>query len=98
MNYYTIPVSPIPSQTLDVVLSGQNVTVALQARNGELYADVQLNKSYIVRNRICHHAMPIVNSSYAGFAGELTIVDTQGNDAPNYAGLGTRFVLVYYAE
>ena len=98
MNYYTIPVSPIPSQTLDVVLSGQNVTIALQTRNGELYADIQLNKSYIMRNRICHHAMPIVNSSYAGFVGELAIVDTQGNDTPNYTGLGTRFVLVYYTE
>lgn len=98
MNYYTIPVSPIPSQTLDVVLSGQNVTIALQTRNGELYADVQVDSAYIVRNRICHNTMPIVNSSYAGFVGELAIVDTQGNDTPNYTRLGTRFVLVYYAE
>ena len=98
MNYYTIAVSPIPSQMLDVVLNGQNVTIALQSRDGMLYADVQVNKAYVVRNRICHHAMPIVNSSYAGFIGELVIIDTQGSDAPNYAGLGTRFVLVYYAE
>lgn len=37
----------------------------------------------------------IVRSAYLGFIGDLAFIDTQGTSDPIYAGLGTRFQLVY---
>ena len=40
----------------------------------------------------------LVPTAYLGFSGWLVFVDTQGSEDPQYAGLGTRWVLVYLDE
>ena len=37
----------------------------------------------------------LVREAYLGFIGDFAIVDLQGQDDPDYTGLGNRFVLVY---
>jgi hypothetical protein len=37
----------------------------------------------------------LLASQYRGFRGEFMFVDQQGDNDPRFAGLGTRYLLVY---
>lgn len=44
---------------------------------------------------LCRNRVYLVREAYLGFRGDLAFVDTAGNDDPQYAGLGTRWPLLY---
>ncbi len=96
MNFYQVPIKAKPSQTLDVILGGQNVTIVLQTRLGKLYASIAINNRPAVRERVCLDRMPIVNEEYRGFVGELFFMDKAGKENPTYDRIGERFVLMYW--
>lgn len=95
-----IPINPVPQQSLNIVLANQNVSLNLYTLTDQygssLYADVSIGaivlKSCI---RCINLARWLVGLGYLGFIGDFVIVDTQGNDEPQYTGLGTRWVLIY---
>jgi predicted lipoprotein len=93
----TIPVQPVPSQTLNVTLSGQAVTLNIQSRSGVLYMDVISNGAAVLYGVACRNNSFVVINSYFGFIGDFQFQDTQGTDDPVYGGLGGRYVLVYFA-
>lgn len=90
-----IPVSPVPSQTLDVVLAGQNCQIAIYQKTTGLYVDVAVNDAPIVTGAIARDRVRLVRHIYLQFQGDLIIVDTRGSSDPESSGLGTRFLLVY---
>lgn len=76
-------------------------TVGFDAQEQYLAFTLALNGVSITRNQNCLNLKRLlVNRQYLGFVGDFMFVDTQppvgsSGDDPQYAGLGTRWQLVY---
>ena len=101
-----VPLSPVPAQTLAVVLGGQSVQLSLYTLTTtlgqSLYADVASNGATIATARLCLNCGPsgtrlLRDAQYQGFVGDFCFVDTQGSSDPQYSGLGSRYQFVYLA-
>lgn len=94
-----IPVTAVPSQTLAITLDRQPAQIALRQNGDNMYLDLKVDDTYVVRARICRdRQLLLVDVRYRGFRGELMFIDQQGVQQPNYTGLGDRFQLVYLSE
>jgi hypothetical protein len=93
----TVPIQPVPSQTLNITLNDQGVTLVIYQRSTGLYIDIQVGTTVILTGVVCLNDVRIVRDAYLGFSGDLVFIDTQGQDDPVYTGLGTRWSLVYLA-
>jgi hypothetical protein len=92
----TIPLAPVPSQTLACVLAKQNASLSLYTRGALLYLDLSVGGVPVVSTRICRNITRLLlDAQYRGFTGDLCFVDTQGDTDPVYTGLGSRYQLVY---
>ena len=94
----TVPLQPIPAQVCKVVLGGQNCQINVYQKSQGLFVDVAVDTTEIAAARIARDIDPIVSRTYSGFIGNLLFIDTQGNSDPTYAGLGSRFVLLYLTD
>lgn len=105
-----VPLAALPSQTLQIVLGGQNCALSiytgdgydyndptLQTTNTNIYLDLSYNGGIAVTSTaIClDQKRLLINRQYLGFVGDFMFVDTQGNSDPQFAGLGDRWVLLY---
>ena len=93
-----IPLSPIPSQELNVILDGQHCTISLYWRQDHLYLDLNVNGGAVCRGAICQNRAEIVQSRTQGFKGSLYFLDLEGDRPPHWEGLNTRWALVYVSE
>lgn len=93
---YEIPLIAEPSQSLDIVLNQQNCTITLLTRNDRLFCSLEVDGTPVFTNNICHNMVPLKDSGYLPFTGNLTFYDRSGVDAdPSYEGLSDRFKLLY---
>lgn len=92
---YSIPLNQSPSQSRNVVLAGQPCSIALRELDGRQYLSLSLNGEVLCQNVLLVNKSRIVRCAYKGFIGDLFVVDTQGDEAPNYKGWGTRWVLAF---
>lgn len=90
-----LPIQPLPAQTFEATLGGQNCAITLQQMVTGLFASISVTGSPIISGRYCNDRVGLVRQAYLGFIGWLYFVDTQGGTDPNYAGLGSRYILVY---
>ena len=91
-----VPLAPVPSQTLTVVLNGQNCEIQLRTLATGLYFDLTADGRVITTTVVCRNlARLLLDRAYLGFVGDFMFRDTQGADDPEFAGLGTRWVLIY---
>lgn len=90
-----IPLVAVPAQTLSVTLGTQRCIISLYQKSTGLYFDLSVAGAPVVAGMVCRNRTNLVRASYAAFSGDLAIIDTTGNDDPDYTGLGTRFQLVY---
>lgn len=58
--------------------------------------DLSVNELPIVQGVLCLNNCLIVREPYLGFVGDLSFVDTQGTNDPDYTGLGGRYQLQYF--
>lgn len=93
-----IPLQPVPSQTLQVNLAGQNCEIAVYLLRDNLYVDLSVNGSLISSAVIAQNNNPLVPTVYLGFLGNIQFLDLQGTSDPTYDGLGSRYVLLYLTE
>ncbi len=93
----TIPLQPLPSQSISVELAGQQCTIRLIQRESFLYMDLSVDGQAIMQGVPCLYANKMVRYSYLGFTGDLVFMDNSGQSHPYYDGLGDRFPL-YYME
>lgn len=94
----TIPLQPIPNQTLQVQLGTQPCTIGVAQFRYGLFLTLSIGTTTIVANALCQNFNRLVRSAYLGFDGDLFFLDTQGEENPVYTGLGgaaARFQLVY---
>ena len=92
----SIPLAPIPSQSVDVILNQQPCSLNVHSRGGNLFFDLYLNNIPVLCGVVAHNRVRLVRDAYLGFNGDLAFVDLQGTDAPMYIGLGTRWKLYYF--
>lgn len=92
----TIPLQPEANQTLNTIVAGQPATLKVYQRSTGLFVDLYVNDALIIGGVIAHDKTMIVREPYLGFAGDLSIVDTQGSEDPYYAGLGSRWAMLYF--
>ena len=94
----SVPLQPIPNQTVQCQLGGQACTLNVYQESTGLFMDVITAAGAVVTGRICLNATLIVRYAYLGFIGDLEFLDTQNlsdPSDPDYTGLGDRFVLIY---
>jgi hypothetical protein len=90
-----ISINPVPSQSLQVNLSGQNVGLNIYQKSTGLFIDVYLNGTLLVGGVICQNENLIVRDTYLGFPGDLAFIDNVSNTDPYYTGLGDQYSLVW---
>jgi hypothetical protein len=90
-----VPLQPVPNQTTQIVLNGQNCQIVLSQSPNALFMNLLVNDSPVRVGAICEDRNKIVRHAYLGFLGDLEFVDTQSDSDPNYTGLGSRYQLVY---
>lgn len=99
MTQQVLPIQPLPSQTFEVTLNGQDCAITLQQMSTGLYLTLALAGAVIVGSKYCADRVSLVRYAYLGFAGWLYFVDTSGaGDDPKYSGLGSQFLLVYESD
>lgn len=96
MTVQVIPLEPIPSQTLNMVLAGQNCQLAVSTLATGMYFTLTADGRSICINTICRNiARLLLDRGYLGFVGDFAFVDQQGDADPQFAGLGSRWLLLY---
>jgi hypothetical protein len=98
-----VPLSPVPSQTLSVVLSGyapgqiiqQNCIINVYQKGIALYLDLYANGQPVITTKVCRDRVALVMQAYLPFIGDLFFKDMQGQTDPYYTGLGSRYLLCY---
>ena len=90
-----VPLQPVPSQGVQVVLGGQPCTIGLRQLAGRQYLSLSVNGTVMCQNVLLQDRSPVVRAPYLGFVGDVAVVDTQGEDPPDYTGWGSRWLLLY---
>lgn len=90
-----VPLQSLPSQTLNVSLAGQACTIAIYQKTTGVFLDLTVAGAPCVFGVLCHDRVRLVRQAYLGFIGDLSFIDTQGRDDPQYTGMGSRWVLAY---
>ena len=90
-----IPLKRVPSQKLRVVLSGQNCTINLYYRFGNIYMDLVVGNNVVINGAICRNRSSVVNVANHVFAGALHFLDLLGDSDPNYKLFNDRYILLY---
>lgn len=92
----SVPLAAVPSQTLAIILAGQNCNLAVYTESTGIYMDVTVNGKTIATTRILRDGARVLqDEQYQTFVGDFVMVDTQGELDPVYTGLGGRWQLVY---
>lgn len=90
-----IPLKPIPSQSVNVLLLGQPCNITLRQLGDRQYLSLSVNGVVICLNVLVSSRSAIIRAGYTEFLGELAAIDTQGDEPPAYTGWGTRWVLAF---
>lgn len=96
MTAYTIPLNAVPAQSEQVHLGGQDCRVAVYQKRTGLYLDVYLGTTPIAVGVLARDRTFCIRGVYQGFSGDLAFIDTQGAEDPDYAGIGTRYFLLWF--
>ena len=91
----TISLEAEKEQTVTATLGGQACTIRLVQRDSALYMDLTVDSNPIIQGIPCWYGNKMVRYSYLGFSGDLVFLDTEGQNDPDYTGLGTRYPLLY---
>jgi len=90
-----IPLTAHPNQVFDVAINNQYCVITLLQRDNGLYFGLGANGLPMCDNVLCLNKEPLIFTDYRGFIGSLTFYDNQGDTAPVWDGLGSRFELIY---
>lgn len=91
-----IPLNPVPSQSLSVLLADQDISLTITQRDSAMYIDVYKDDALVIGGVICQNENRIIRNAYLGFIGDLWFIDNTGAEAdPYYSGLGARWSLAY---
>lgn len=90
-----VPLQAKPAQQVQLQLANQTCQIRVYQAPTAVFIDLSVNNSLIIGGVICENRNRIVRDAYLGFIGDLAFVDQQGNNDPEYTGLGARYLLFY---
>lgn len=90
-----LSIQAVPAQRVSAVLGGQNVQLSIYQKTQGLFVDIASNGTDVSLGVLARNAVPLCPIVYTGFAGNFIFIDTQGVLDPTYAGLGSRYQLIY---
>lgn len=93
-----IPLRPIPSQVVQVTLADQPVTLYVRELGGKQYLSASWDGVVLCESVQVVNRSGIIRAPYTGFIGDIAAYDTQGDEAPQFAGWGTRWRLLFNSE
>lgn len=93
-----IPLRPVPAQTVQVSLAGQPVTLYLRQLGGRQYLSASWAGEVLCDTVLMVNRSAIIRAAYTGFIGDIAVYDTQGDEAPDYTGWGSRWQLLFNSE
>lgn len=96
MSLRAIPLSPVPNQSLSVVLQDRNVALTLRTLDGTLYIDVLCEGAPICTTHVCQDRQLLTaRAEYLGFPGlSLWFADLRGTSDPHWSELSSRYLLL----
>lgn len=95
-----IPLRATGNQTLQVVLEGQNCSLRLYTRSlsdgvETLFCDLSIDQDPVFYGCPCLDGLPMPLYTWLGMTGQLVFIDMEGDEAPHWSGLGSRWKLLY---
>lgn len=95
-----IPLRATGNQTLQVVLEGQNCSLRLYTRSlsdgvETLFCDLSIDQDPVFYGCPCLDGLPMPLYAWLGMTGQLVFIDMEGDEAPRWSGLGSRWKLLY---
>lgn len=95
-----IPLRATGNQTLQVVLEGQNCSLRLYTRSlsdgvETLFCDLSIDQEPVFYGCPCLDGLPMPLYAWLGMTGQLVFIDMEGDEAPRWSGLGSRWKLLY---
>lgn len=91
-----VPLNPVPSQTLNILLNDQDCTINVYQKFYGVYIDVIVDNELVIGGVVGLDRNWIVRSEYLGFVGDLSFIDTQGSENHDYTMFGSEFLLFYF--
>lgn len=95
---YQIPLLQVPNQSVSCVLGGQSCVIVIRFMRESLFLSLYKDREPVCQNVLLVDRSAIVRAPYTGFIGDLIVVDRTGEEAPQYAGWNSRWVLLYNEE
>lgn len=98
MSLQTVPLSPIPNQSLSLVLNDRNVSIRVRSLGGDTYIDVSCEGVPICAGKLCRDRVLLTPSAqYLGFPDlQLFFADLRGQADPSWQDFGTRYLLLNF--
>ena len=93
-----IPLRQVPAQTVQVTLAGQPVTLYLRQLGGRQHLSASWAGQVLCDTVLMVNRSAIIRAAYTGFVGDIAVYDTQGDEAPDYTGWGSRWQLLFNSE
>lgn len=95
-----IPLRATGNQTLQVVLEDQNCSLRLYTRSlsdgvETLFCDLSIDQDPVFYSCPCLDGLPMPLYAWLGMTGQLVFIDMEGDEAPHWSGLGSRWKLLY---
>lgn len=90
-----IPLMTAPSQSFQIILDDQECSIKVYQRNARLYLDLDRDGVRVVTGAVCLEGVSVIQIAQTLFKGSLHFVDTQGRTAPQWDGLGARWIMIY---
>lgn len=90
-----VALEPVPAQSVDVILGGQNCRIKVYHKSTGLFFDLIVDGEPVVLGRLCLDRNRLVRYMRLPFYGDLFFADGQGTSDPEYSGLGDRYNLFY---
>lgn len=98
MTWMEIPLSAVPFQTVSAVVNGQNYRITVRQNGAFVYTSVMVDGEKVVDNALAVARGRVIPFAQTVAQTMLYWLDTQGNDRPQYEGLGDRWKLVYESD
>ena len=93
-----VPLSAIPNVGFKVLLDDQPCTIALYQKGLRMYMDLYVDARAVTLGAICLNAQLVVQAAQSLFNGNFIFVDLEGDEPPQWDGLGTRYSLLYFSK
>ena len=94
----SLRLSPLPNQVCNAVIGGQSYVIELRQLGSGLFSSVNVDGTQITRNVRATHGGSLTPWPHAAVGTQLRWLDTEGSEAPQYEGLGDRWLIVFEAS